>query len=322
MYELPFFKQAKWAQSMKRTSIILAIVFIPIGIFSFKSIIEESVVMGILSGIVMFILPVFCLYTFFFGSKKSYVELSEEYIKVSTPFKIFKANWNEIEAIYEYNTNNNDMVGFLLKKDIKKRTKRSILNNLNETMGQPPISFNISKQMYSDIDYKKFMRTIQNQILLKQNEIEDYNYMFDTESDDNNDNIVKAIIISLITTISTSVIYGGSIALFNQNLIIIPILLCFFIIAVFNKYYIEKEFNIFIRFWLGFLSAIQIPLGYINVFLIESFEYLDIYSIGQIIRLNFEDILTSISATLIAIVMMIICFGIGAVSGRVSNDKV
>lgn len=322
MYELPFYKRPKYTKSMKVITIVLSLVLIPMSFLLFTELTKDSLVMGILSGIVMFILPVFCIYTFFFGSKKSYLELTEEYIKVSTPFKIFKANWNEIEAVYEFTANANEMVGFLLKKDIKKRTQRTVLNNLNEVMGQPPISFNISKQMYSDIDYNMFMTTIENQIALAPKETDNYINVYDSDLDDSNDNIVKAMILSVITAIIASIIYGGSIAIINKNFILIPLVLSYVITSVFNKYYIEKNYNIFVRLWVGLLSAIQIPLGYIMVFLIESYEYVNLDSIGLIIRLNFEDIFTSISTTLIAIVMIIVCFALGFTVGRVSEGEV
>jgi len=50
----------------------------------------------------------------------------------------------------------------------------------------------------------------------------------------------------------------------DANYIVIPFFGCFVILSGFNKYYLEKSFNIFVRLWVGYICLIQIPVAIIG----------------------------------------------------------
>ncbi len=292
-------------------------------IFFFVIIMKDDLVMGAIFGIFMLITGIFLAYMVIaVGILKSYyIEMTSEYIKVSLPFKSKVAYWSEINSTEAYEYKNNIFIAILLKKDRLKRRKRSISNSFNSISGIPSYSFQIPLRLYKDIEVERLLLTIENQINQTgiENEAEIVNSNEDYEEPINN--IIKAIIASIMMCIVTSVVYGLSIYKLEKNYIVIPIFACFLIISAFNKYYLEESFSVFIRILVGMICFIQVPISIIGSIIISqgfSFTANDIYSVTvDYFKYLIDNPLDQISI----IVVAIICFGIGVVRGRLKSDK-
>jgi len=291
-------------------------------VFFFLNITGEDYILMLFCGLLMLLLNLASAYMLIYGAilKKFYIEITTEYLKVSLPFKSKKSYWKEIYSAGMYEPRNGLNITILLEKDKDRKTKRSISNNLNLMFGLPPCSFQIPLMIFRDIDDEKLLSIIVKQINKNyiSNLINIETYKEPTES------IIKAIITSILCFIILEIIYGCTIYMFNINFIEIPIIGCFVILSGFNKYYLEKSFNIFVRLWVGFICLIQIPVAIIGVSLVDIIMQLGLITITDVYNFTYNCFLEFIhnpSEQTEIIIFAMICFFIGALIGRVYKLK-
>ena len=139
------------------------------------------------------------------------------------------------------------------------------------------------------------------------------------------ENIVKAMITSILCFIVVEVVYGFSLYMLDSNYIVIPIFGCFLILSGFNKCYVEKSFNILVRIWLGFICLIQIPVAIIGLSIVETIIsqriIITITDVFNIFYGYYMHILYAPSEQTELIIYAVICFLIGALKGRVYKFK-
>lgn len=259
-YDIPFFQKSSLKPIIYFLELFFILLLAAVAVLFFVWIDKDEPIIEILVGIFFAALDIFFVYIFITIGvlKKFYVNLTEEYIKFSTPYSTKFAYWRDIAEVFLYTHSNNISVCFLLKKDIKDKTKRSISNNLNLALGAPPSSFQVPMNFFSGIDINKFLYTVQ--ALMEKNEVKD-EYLYDSFEEEADNNIIKAALAALCSSIIIGILYGLSIHWLDKNYIAIPIFTSIIIIAVFNKFYIEKSFNIAVRLLVGLFCFIQVPIG-------------------------------------------------------------
>lgn len=253
--------------------------------------------------------------------KRFFIEITEEYLKFSVPFKSKKVYWREIYDVQGYNANNNTYIAILLEKDKNKKRKRTISNNFNSLYGVPACSFQIPLNLFKDIDAQRLLLTIDEQVnkIDKKDVINAENVEEIHEECGNS--IVKAISVSVLSCLIIGIIYGFSIYKLEKNYLVIPILGCFLIISCFNKYYIEKSFNLLVRLLVGLICFIQVPIGLIGLFMMSSKLSFTIQNIIEIIHEYCIYLVQNLSEQIIIIIIAVVCFLLGALKGRTYEAK-
>ncbi|HEY8890297.1 MAG TPA: hypothetical protein VIM70_08580 [Clostridium sp.] len=291
-------------------------------VFSFLNVTGEEYILMLFCGSFTLLLNLVFAYMLIYGVilKKFYIEITTEYLKVLLPFKSKTTYWKEIYNAGMYESSNNLIITILLKKDKDRKTKRTILNNLNLLFGLAPCSFQIPLLFFKDIDGEEVLSIIVKQI--------DKNYISNLISTETykkrTESIIKAIITSIICFVILEIIYGFTLYMLNVNYIVIPLLGCFVILSGFNKYYLEKSFNIFVRLWVGFICLIQIPVAIIGASLVEIIMQLGFITITDVFNFtysSFLDFMHNPSEQTEIIIFSTICFFIGALKGRVNKFK-
>ncbi|MCR3757684.1 hypothetical protein KYB31_01585 [Clostridium felsineum] len=323
-YDIPFLQKSNLKLKSKITYIVLTIFMLAMAAVFFTLIMQSSFIFGFLFGVFMATIGLFMGYLFIYAGllKKFYIKMTDQYLEVSMPFKTRKAYWNEIYSVEIYRINNNTAVSILLKKDIGKARKRTVFNNFNQLYGINPYSFQISLSFFEDIDLKKFITTIE--IKRKENfdpNIIEENIIEDNDYKENKNNILKAVIVSIMVTLVLGVIYGFLICNSKKNYIAIPMFGSAVIIAVFNKYYLEKAFSLIVRFVVGIVCLMQIPIAIISACLFEGGADFSISYVIYIIRAYYEYVIYDTMKAFGFIFAAVVCFGIGFFAGRISISK-
>lgn len=133
--------------------------------------------------------------------------------------------------------------------------------------------------------------------------------------------IVKAMFSSLILSILYGIIYGFSIYKLEKNYVVIPWFFSIVIISAFNKFCDESNFSVVIRIVLGLICSLQVLIGLsTNVFLWYELTFSlgnVVWSITEYFKFLIDPSLTEIWP----IITFIICFGIGAFTGKINSEK-
>jgi hypothetical protein len=283
---------------------------------------EDDYILLLFCSIGTFIFILLFVYLFIFGGilKKFYIEVTSDYIKVSLPFKSNITYWKDVHDAGMYESKNNLIIAILLEKDKIKKTRRTIFNSLSLLYGSPPSSFQIPLGIFKDIDSEKLFKIIIEQINKNNVSIE-----INTETyKENPENITKAIISSGLCFIILEIIYEFIIHILDIDYVMIAVLGCMLIISSFNKYYIEKSFNIFVRLWVGFLCLIQIPVAIIGAPIIQTIMSQGfIITIADVINISRNSFyyLMHESSGQDMIIYIILSFIIGALNGRAYTTK-
>ena len=235
------------------------------------------------------------------------------------------AYWTDIYNVEVYTYNNNPMLSFLLTRDLNKKTRPSISNNLNALLGMPPTSFQISLNLFKDIDIEMIYTTIVNKLdTIPKNNNDMITEISNQIYEGSNNNLLKAIILSLIFTFTIGIIYGISLCFLESNYVIIPILGSFLIIAAFDKYYLEVSFSLPVRFLVGLICSLQVPISIISAVFIDLKLLLPHSKLSIILKMVISDIKNIFYNPLeyiVIIIIFIICFGMGLINGRASKKS-
>jgi len=318
-YDLPLYQRSSIKWSIYLLFIFCSLFFAGFSILGFIFLMSDDLILGLLSGLLFLILTLYCVYFIISAGilKKFYIEMTSKYIRFKLPLKSIKTvYWNEIFNLQEYEYNHNTMISILLKKDVNKKTKRTISNNFNSMFGIPPYSFQFSLKLFNDIDNQKLLLTMGDQINRVYRK-EDANIdRLNEQNEPNHDNIFIALIASIVSYIMISAIYGFTIYKFGENYLVIPILGCFIIISIFNKYYLENSLSLIIRFALGFTCFLQIPTAMIIVIIILEKINLSITNVLNVSYEYFNYIVRNPLGHILVIIAAISCFVIGGFFGR------
>lgn len=324
-YTIPFYKKSSLNKKLKLLYLFFIVFFVALSLFFFFISKESNSFIEI--GFGVFLLITSCLFLYLFITidvlNKFSIEITNEYIKFFSPFSKKMAYWTDICNVEVYSYNNNPMISFLLTKDLNKKTKPSISNNLNALLGMPPASFQISTNLFKDIDIEMLYNTITKQldsIPKNNNDIitEISNQVYEGPSN----NLPKAILLSLIFSFTIGIIYGISLYFLESNYVIIPILGSFLIIAVFDKYYLETSFSLPIRCLVGLICSLQVPISIISGIFIDLKLLLPYAKLSIILKMVISDIKNIFynpHEYIVIIIIFIICFCIGLISGRASK---
>ncbi|PJI08067.1 MULTISPECIES: hypothetical protein [Clostridium] len=318
-YDVPFFRKSNLKLGKSIGYLFLMLLMAGFAILFLFFIMKDDFIIGLLGGLFMLVLSVFIAYFLVTVVilKKFYIEITSEYIKFSSPFKCKIAYWGEIDKAEAYKYNKNVALAILLKKDVNK--KRSISSSFNSLVGVPAYSFQIPIMYFNDIDIVKLSLTVEDQINNSEAVQKDNDDILNENSEKQDNNMGKAILIALLICAISSIIYGLSIYKLEKNYMVIPVFTSMLIISGFNKYYIEKIFNINIRILLGLICLIQVPIAVIIAAIVSlglDFTASNMVSvIIEYFRYTTSNPLSQIGIIIVAIV----CFSIGAFTGRTSK---
>ncbi|KGK90120.1 hypothetical protein [Clostridium sp. HMP27] len=322
-YNIPFHQKSSLKWHMKLIFLLLTLFTAGGGIFMLVAVMKEEFIMGLVMGLFMLGIGFYFAYILIAVGilKRFYIEMTEEYIRVSMPFKSKTAYWREIHEAQIYEYNNNTMLAILLEKDVNKKKKRTISNNFTSLYGIPPQSFQIPLRFFSEIDTERLLLTIGEQLnkVYIEDEINIESLNEDNEELDNN--IIKAIIAAVLFCVITTSVYGVTIYSLEKNYLMIPIFGCFLIIAGFNKYYLEQSFSLIIRFLMGLICLVQVPAAIILTIIISERAAITGSDILIIINEYFKYLIQNPSDQIVVIIAAIVCFGFGAFRGRVSREQ-
>jgi hypothetical protein len=324
-YSLPFCQKSGLKKSLKLFYLFFILFFFALSILLFLFIMKDNLIIGIVLGLSSLMLSFFFIYLLITVeiSKKFYIEITDEYIKFNSPFSKELALWTDIYNVQIYTYNNNPMLSFLLIKDLNKKTKPTISNNLNALLGMPPTSFQISLNLFKDIDIEMLYNTIVKHLdKAPVNNTDMITEISNKVYEGSNNNLTKAIILSLSFTLIIGIIYGLSLYFLESNYVTIPIVGSFVIIAAFDKYYLETSFSLPIRCLVGFICSLQVHVSIIVMIFINLRILLPHSKLSIILRMVIADLRNIIYNPLeyiLIIIILIICFGIGLTVGRVSK---
>lgn len=323
-YNTLFYQKSNYKRSLNVFYSIYILIFLAAFLFIIINTVPENddYILLLLSSIVMFMLILLFAYLFIFGGilKKFYIEVTSDYLKVSLPFKSNITYWKDVYDAGMYESKNNLIIAILLEKDKIKKTRRTIFNSLSLLYGAPPSSFQIPLGIFKDIDSEKLF-----EIIIEQIDKNNVSTEINAETyKENTENITKAIISSGLCFIILEIIYEFIIHILDIDYAMIAVLGCMLIIASFNKYYIEKSFNIFVRLWVGFLCLIQIPVAIIGAPIIQTIMsqgfIITIADVINISRNSFYYFMNDSSGKDM-ILYIVLSFIIGAFNGRVYTTK-
>jgi hypothetical protein len=326
-YTIPFYKKSSLNKKLKLLYLFFIVFFAALSLFFFFISKESNSFIEIIFGV--FLLITSCLFLYLFITidvlNKFSIEITNEYIKFFSPFSRKMAYWTDIYNVEVYSYNNNPMISFLLTKDLNKKTKPSISNNLNALLGMPPASFQISINLFKDIDIEMIYNTISKQLdstPKNNNDIiaEISNQVYEGSSN----NLPKAILLSLIFSFTIGIIYGLSLYFLESNYVLIPILGSFLIIAAFDKYYLETSFSLPIRCLVGLICSLQVPISIISAIFIDLKLLLPRSKLSIILKMVISDIKNIFynpPEYIVIIIISIVCFCIGLINGRISKKS-
>lgn len=322
-YKIPFIQRSSLKLSMKLLFLFCSIFTVAVSMVFFILIMKDDLIMGLIFGLFMLILGIYFTYIFITAGllKKFYIELTPEYIKASLPFKTHIAYWNQIYEAQVYNFNHNTMLSILLDKDRNRKSRRTISNNFNSLYGVPPYSFQISLNLFNEVDIEKLLLTIGEHINNADKTGKVNIEALSEEQEEGNNSLIKAVLISMLFCIIMSAIYGFSIYKLEKNYVAIPLLGCFLIISGFNKYYLEETFNLFIRILAGFICLVQVPAAVIEEIILSEKIRFSLYNIIDVAREYFVYLFHNPSKQVAIIVVSLICFAIGIFRGRTKIHK-
>jgi len=317
-YNLPFCQKSSFKWYAITLFIFGIILFTAMAVLFPFLIPKDKFLVALIFSLCMLLLAVFFTYLLIYAGilKKFYIEMTFEYISYFVLFQRKKAYWKDIYQAQLYEFNGNTVAAVLLNKDRNKIRKRTILNNFNSLYGVPQYSFQIPLMYFDEINPDKLLRTIGEQI--NKDEIIEATINNETEDfEEPSNSIVKAVLASILICLIIGAVYGYTIYKLEKNYMIIPILGCFLIISVFNKYYIEKSFSLIIRLLLGLICLIQLPIAVIAAITISEKINISINLIFDITIQYFKYLFQNPMNQIAFIIAAIICFVIGILKGRV-----
>ncbi|MFR1708279.1 MAG: hypothetical protein ACLSV2_05215 [Clostridium sp.] len=326
-YTIPFYRKSSLNKKLKSLYLFFIVFLASLSLFFFFFFKESNSFIELFFGVFLLLISSLFLYLYITIDvlNKFYIEISDEYIKVVSPFKKEMAYWTDIYNVEVYTYNNNPMLSFLLTRDLNKKTRPSISNNLNALLGMPPTSFQISLNLFKDIDIEMIYTTIVNKLdTIPKNNNDMITEISNQIYEGSNNNLLKAIILSLIFTFTIGIIYGISLCFLESNYVIIPILGSFLIIAAFDKYYLEVSFSLPVRFLVGLICSLQVPISIISAVFIDLKLLLPHSKLSIILKMVISDIKNIFYNPLeyiVIIIIFIICFGMGLINGRASKKS-
>lgn len=322
-YNTPFRQRSSLKLYMNVIFVIVSIIGIFDSTILFIGGTTDDFVSKLLIGMIFLVSGTISAYIFIFGQilKRFYIEMTSEYLKVFLPFKSKKVYWKDIydAELYDYNNekNKNNIITVLLEKD---KDKRTILGALDSLYGVPQYSFKIPLSFFSNVDEQKLMYTMQ-RLIEKAYKNDKANIEILNKSYEKNQNSVpKALATAMLICALFSIIYGITMYKLQKNYVAIPLLGCFFIIAGFNKFYLEKEFSLIVRLLLGLICFLQVPAAVVGSTIMSDQISVNVNSILNITCEYFNYLLHNPLEQIVVIIVLISCFALGAFKGRKRAD--
>lgn len=326
-YEIPFYRKSSLNKKLKLLYLFFIVFLAALSLFFFFIFKESHSFIEIFGGVFLLLTSILFLYLFITIDilNKFSIEITNEYIKVISPFSKKMAYWTDIYNVEVYVYNNNPMLSFLLTKDLNKKTRPSISNNLNALSGMPPTSFQISLNLFRDIDIEMLYNTIAKQLgaIPKNTDAmitEISNQVYESQSS----NLPKAIMLSFVFTFIIGIIYGISLYFLESNYIIIPILGSFLVIVAFDRYYLEESFDLLIRCLVGLICSLQVPIAIVSTIFIDLkllLPHSKLSTILEMVILEIKNIFYHPLEYIVIIIIFIICFIIGLINGKPSKKS-
>jgi hypothetical protein len=292
-YELPYKQNCRLKLSTHILYIVL-IVFFTLGAFFFPTDDSEALVLKVF--FTLFTLFFLLLWLYMGILKKSYLEITNEYIKTISLFGSKTITWDKAADVSIYKQNHNTMIGIITKEKLSKR--KDSLGTLFSDLFGGTFSLAISLMIYPDIDIERLYLTISNRIdsAIDKETIEtpinltSEDISNNQEYKDENSSFFISLIKCVFASFAIGILYGYSMYLFNKNILLIPLIGSIIILYLYNKNYEERTVNFLFRILIGLTLTIQIfvadmlsiyltmklPLNsdYISEFLHYYFKYL------------------------------------------------
>ena len=164
--------------------------------------------------------------------------------------------------------------------------------------------------MYSNIDLQDFLETIEKMVNSKQPTVQESIVLPDHEIEESK-SLIKTYILALLTAIICGIVYGVSIALLEVNILLVPILSSYVVIAVFNKHNPVIEHQFIIKLLIGFICFVQVPVGMITSLMIVLKVPISIENIITLTQEYSSYLISDLGANIGIIIAAIFCFVIG-----------
>lgn len=321
-YDIPYYEKSSLKLRTKLLFLFCSIFTLAISLILFTLVSADDMAEGLFFGVFMLIICIMCSYMFIFAAvlKKFHIEMTSEYIEVSLPYKKRKAYWRDICEASVYTYNNNVMLAILLEKD-KNKKRRTISGTFNSLSNIPQYSFQIPFNIFGSMEIDRLLYTIERQIERHASEKSaDVDSIVEKNAEEQN-SLIKAIVFSVLTSIGMSLIYGVSIYKIEKNYVAIPIFSSLLIIAVFNKYYLEKSFSLIIRLYVAMICLLQVPIAVIEAIMLSGKIKFTLSNAIEVTKEYFKYLYHNPTKQIAVIVVSVICIGMGAVKGRYSSRK-
>ena len=321
-YDIPYYEKSSLKLSTRLLFLFCAIFTLAFSVLFFSLISADDMAVGIFFGLFMLAISILCGYMFIFAAvlKKFYIKMTEEYIEIALPYKKHKAYWREIcEAnVYEYN--NNVMLAILLQKD-KNKKRRTFTSSFNSLSNIPQNSFQIPFNIFSNVEIDRLLFTIGEQVDKHASEKSHNVESIINNNEEEHNSLAKAIMFSVLCSIGFSLIYGVTIYKLEKNYVAIPVFCSLMVIAVFNKYYLEKSFNMFIRLLVALICYLQVPTAIIEAIMLSEKIKFSLSNIVEVTKEYFIYLFHNPEKQVAVILVSAICICIGAVKGRYIKKK-
>jgi|GEM_PF-3871046 len=301
-----------YASYNKKTKIIMTImslIFILLAFFSVSEYSNDSSIVWIIVGTVLMLSSLFIIIVLFSVSKlgKISIELDEQSITINSLLNSKRFNWCDIKEVFVYQVNNNNFIGLQTYEDEKKKT---FGKSLNTSLGYPSPSCAIVTSMYSNIDLQDFLETIEKMVNSKQPTVQESIVLPDHEIEESK-SLIKTYILALLTAIICGIVYGISIALLEVNILLVPILSSYVVIAVFNKHNPVIEHQFITKLLIGFICFVQVPVGMITSLMIVLKVPISIENIINLTQEYSSYLISDLGANIGIFIAAIFCFVIG-----------
>ncbi|QAA33155.1 hypothetical protein [Clostridium manihotivorum] len=292
-YELPYKQNCRLKLSTHILYIVL-IAFFTLGAFFFPTDDNEALVLKVF--FILFTLFLLILWLYMGILKRSYLEITKEYIKTGSLFGSKTITWDKAADVSIYKQNHNTMIGIITKEKLSKR--KDSLGTLFSDLFGGTFSLAISLMIYPDIDIERLYLTISNRIesQLNKEAIENQTNLTDEDTIDiqeyqkKNSSFLISLFKCIFASFAIGILYGYSMYFFNKNFLLIPLIGLIIILYLYNKNYEERAVNFVFRLLIGLTCTIQIfvadmlsiyltmklplQLDYISEFLRYYFKYL------------------------------------------------
>lgn len=297
---------SKLSLRLKILYLSCVVFFLLCGIGMLILFIIDNVISMLIGCLLLLSFACFCLYIIISVEmlKKHFIQFTDQEMIIHVPFKKKKVKWKDIHSAALLSNNNTLMLGLLLKEDLFK--KRTLLRNANALLGAD-FSFVFTVGFFKDINPDMLLKTIENKI-----DDSGYYERLDEEYQLSEQSFLKGYASSLIVSVLISVVYAFFMVVLKMDIVVIPILGSFIIIAVFNKFYIEETSKVLVRLLMGLVCIIQVPIAIVLAEIFYNDIEFRIKNIGIVSKQCFEYMTHNFNIDKgITIIIAVICFIIG-----------